>query len=107
MSRQSSRSLEAALRALGAAVQHARSERGIGQADLAQLSNISLEQLARIEAGVERPELGTILALSLALDVPAGDLCAFLIGHDETMAKLARNGDLLREVYRAFKGRLQ
>ena len=94
------------MRALGEAVRDSRSDRGFTQDDLARRADLRLEQLARIEAGTERPDIEALLAIALALDVPPRQLCHFLSGHDEGMARLARDGDLLRELFKTMKGTL-
>ena len=98
----SRRSIEAAQRALGDSVREVRCEKGHSRQELAELSGVPLDVVARLEEGRERPTIEIVLSIALALDVPARHLCAFLVGHDESMARLARNGDLVRQVFKAM-----
>jgi transcriptional regulator with XRE-family HTH domain len=51
-----------------------RAEREMSQADLAKVSGVSREYIARLELGQQDPTLGTLQKLAKALKVKVGEL---------------------------------
>ena len=62
--------------AFGAALRRRRLAGGLTQEDLAFASGVDRAFIARIEAGKRQPTITTILRLTRALSVPAGDVVA-------------------------------
>jgi transcriptional regulator with XRE-family HTH domain len=54
-----------------------REEKGFSQEELANISDVSLPQITRIERGVLNTTLGTIKALAKGLDIKTASLFAF------------------------------
>lgn len=59
---------------VGKRIQQLREERGISIEDLSSLTGFSVERLQQIEDGKEKPQLGTVMKLSKALDAAVGRL---------------------------------
>jgi transcriptional regulator with XRE-family HTH domain len=58
----------------GAHVRHARKARGLTQANLAELCDLSLDMVGRMERGEIAPSFGTIERLSAALAISVAGL---------------------------------
>jgi transcriptional regulator with XRE-family HTH domain len=54
-----------------------REDKGISQEELANISDVSLPQITRIERGVLNTTLGTIKALAKGLNIKTAELFAF------------------------------
>nr|NJM04309.1 helix-turn-helix transcriptional regulator [Desulfobacula sp.] len=59
---------------VGKRIRLLREERGISVEDLSHLTGFAVERLNDIENGVEKPQLGTVMKLSKALDAAVGRL---------------------------------
>jgi transcriptional regulator with XRE-family HTH domain len=59
---------------VGKRIRLLREERGISIEDLSDLTGFAVERLNDIENGVEKPQLGTVMKLSKALDAAVGRL---------------------------------
>lgn len=73
-------------KAFGAAVRAQRTERGIGQEDLAHQAGIERSHLGKIERGEHMPTLALILKIARALGCSSADLMT------ETESRLAASG---------------
>jgi len=59
---------------VGQRIQMLREERNISIEDLSHLTGFTVERLQNIESGKEKPQLGTVMKLSKALDAAVGRL---------------------------------
>lgn len=59
---------------VGKRIKQLREERGISIEDLSSLTGFTVERLVDIEEGKEKPQLGTVMKLSKALDSAVGRL---------------------------------
>ncbi|NOX35650.1 MAG: helix-turn-helix domain-containing protein [Deltaproteobacteria bacterium] len=59
---------------VGKRIKQLREERGISIEDLANLTGFEIARLNDIESGIEKPQLGTVMKLSKALDSAVGRL---------------------------------
>jgi transcriptional regulator with XRE-family HTH domain len=59
---------------VGKRIKQLREERGISIEDLSSLTGFDVARLEKIEAGEEKPQLGTVMKLSKALDSAVGRL---------------------------------
>jgi len=59
---------------VGKRIRLLREERGISIEDLSHLTGFAIERLNDIENGLEKPQLGTVMKLSKALDAAVGRL---------------------------------
>ncbi len=59
---------------VGKRIKQLREERGISIEDLSNLTGFDIERLQAIESGREKPQLGTVMKLSKALDSAVGRL---------------------------------
>lgn len=59
---------------VGQRIRQLREERGISLQDLSDLTGFNVAQLKDIESGREKPQLGTVMKLSKALDSAVGRL---------------------------------
>lgn len=60
--------------ALGRAVRQRRQERGLTQEGLAVAGDVSVQMVRRLEAGTANPTLGTLHAITQALEVSWSEL---------------------------------
>lgn len=60
--------------ALGTALRDSRTKRGVTQEDLATRAQVSVQMVRRLEAGTANPTLGTLHAVTTALDITWTDL---------------------------------
>lgn len=65
---------ESAAKALATALRAARDNAGFTQEDLATKAQVSVQMVRRLEAGSSNPTLGTLFAITTALDVAWPDL---------------------------------
>lgn len=68
----------------GVRLRRLREERGVLRKDLAAILQISPQQLARVEAGLEELDLLDWRILAWVLDVP---VCYFILREDRTLAE--------------------
>ncbi len=68
---------------IGAAVKSLRKERGLGQKELAEKCNISVNALSQIETNITFPHKKTIDNLCSALNIPVSYLLFFSIGDED------------------------
>lgn len=61
-------------KALAAALRSARDTAGFTQEDLATKAQVSVQLIRRLEAGSSNPTLGTLVAVTSALDIAWTDL---------------------------------
>ncbi|MBU1341923.1 MAG: XRE family transcriptional regulator [Proteobacteria bacterium] len=59
---------------VGKRIKQLREERGISIEDLSNLTGFDISRLKDIEEGIEKPQLGTVMKLSKALDAAVGRL---------------------------------
>jgi transcriptional regulator with XRE-family HTH domain len=59
---------------VGKRIQQLREERGISLETLSHLTGFEISRLTDIETGIEKPQLGTVMKLSKALDAAVGRL---------------------------------
>ncbi|MDN3548908.1 helix-turn-helix domain-containing protein [Mucilaginibacter aquaedulcis] len=64
---------ERLIKSFGLKLREFRNAQGLSQEILANLANMPLSQIGRIERGLINPTLSTIGALSTALDIPIKD----------------------------------
>ena len=76
---------------IGAAVKTLRKEKGMGQKELAEKCEISVNALSQIELNSSFPQKGTIKKICDALDVPVSYLLFFSID-EEDVPELKRGG---------------
>lgn len=62
---------------LGSHIARIRKERGLTQADLAELIEVTVETISRLERGVSIPSLKTVENISNALNIPLKDIFDF------------------------------
>jgi transcriptional regulator with XRE-family HTH domain len=67
------------IRSFGAKVRMLRKNRKMSMQHLANMAEIELSQIYRIETGKINPKLTTIIAIARAFDLPEGDLFTFTI----------------------------
>ncbi|GAB3253941.1 helix-turn-helix domain-containing protein [Nocardioides dilutus] len=60
--------------ALAGALRGHRTSRGVTQEDLATRAGVSVQMVRRLEAGTANPTLGTLHAVTIALDITWTDL---------------------------------
>ena len=65
---------EAVAEALATALRDHRANRGVTQEDLAARAQVSVQMVRRLEAGTANPTLGTLHAVTTALDISWTDL---------------------------------
>jgi transcriptional regulator with XRE-family HTH domain len=70
--------MPATLRFDGAKFRHARTTRGLTQADLARAAHVSTDTVARIEAEKTDPRAGTITRIARVLDVSVDELITII-----------------------------
>ena len=80
-------------RAFGTNVRHHRRAAGMTQERLAELVDVSIETIGKIERGVAAPSFDTVEKIAFALDLPA--IALFGAG-DEAMPKGERGKLLVR-----------
>jgi transcriptional regulator with XRE-family HTH domain len=68
--------------ALGEAIRHLRTKRGISQEDLAHLAGVTTGTLSVIERGRSNPAWGTVKAIAKALDVSMPELAKLAEKHE-------------------------
>ncbi|SDU11185.1 helix-turn-helix domain-containing protein [Desulfobacula phenolica] len=61
---------------VGKRIKELREERGISIEDLSHLTGFEVSRLQNIESGLEKPQLGTVMKLSKALDSAMGRLAS-------------------------------
>lgn len=61
-------------KALATALREHRANRGVTQEDLATKAQVSVQMIRRLEAGTANPTLGTLVAVTTALDIAWTDL---------------------------------
>ncbi|CCK78839.1 helix-turn-helix domain-containing protein [Desulfobacula toluolica] len=61
---------------VGKRIKELREERGISIEDLSHLTGFEVSKLQNIESGLEKPQLGTVMKLSKALDSAMGRLAS-------------------------------
>lgn len=64
---------------IGTAIKFLRKQKGLGQKDLAEMCNISVNALSQIETNVTFPQKTTIEKICHALDIPVSYLLFFSI----------------------------
>lgn len=65
---------EALDRDIGARLRHARTVRGLTQADLGQVIGVSFQQIQKYESGTNRISVSALILLARALEVSPGEL---------------------------------
>ena len=66
---------------IGKRIQEARKARGLTQAELSQLVDITPKYLSNIECGAKVPRLETFIAIANALGVSADELLVDVVDH--------------------------
>jgi transcriptional regulator with XRE-family HTH domain len=85
---------------VGARIQQLRKERGISIEDLSSLTGFAVSNLEDIESGKEKPQLGTVMKLSKALDSAVGRLVS---GMGTQLYSITRKNDRKQVVRSASK----
>lgn len=82
MNQQSTPSRNRVTYALGRRLRVVRTELGISQHDLSELSHIDATSISRIERGIGNPTLDLITRLAVALDTTVADLVVDITAED-------------------------
>lgn len=67
---------------IGTRVREARERLGVSQQDLADLSEVNVATLGKIERGVQSPNLASLVKIATALEVDASTLVAGITAAD-------------------------
>lgn len=86
--------------AFSVVIREIRKQRGLSQEELAELLDISVEAISKLERGVTKPRLGTIEKLSQRLKIPMNKLVGYLDAKESQDTKRIRLETALVELAR-------